>query len=91
MTDSHDYSLEITDNALQNLKKIGKPHAPRIVNKLKALAQMMPDVKHKALKGEWLGYYRCRIGDYRAIYSIDHAQKIVMVHFIGHRKEIYDG
>lgn len=35
-------------------------------------------------------YYRLRIGDYRAIYEVNHAERKILVQFIGHRKNIYD-
>ena len=35
-------------------------------------------------------YYRLRIGDYRAIYTIDNREQRVIVLFIGHRSEVYD-
>ena len=35
-------------------------------------------------------FWRLRIGDYRAIYEIDHRSKRVVLLFIGHRKDVYD-
>ncbi len=35
-------------------------------------------------------YWRLRIGDYRAIYEIDHETRGVIVLFLGHRKDMYD-
>jgi mRNA interferase RelE/StbE len=35
-------------------------------------------------------FWRLRIGDYRAIYEIDHLKKRVIVLFIGHRRDVYD-
>jgi mRNA interferase RelE/StbE len=35
-------------------------------------------------------FWRLRIGDYRAIYEIDHETERVVVLFIGHRKDVYD-
>ena len=43
-----------------------------------------------ALKGEWKGLYRYRIGDYRAIYRLDKEEKVLIVERLGHRREIYD-
>ncbi|MEA2054933.1 MAG: type II toxin-antitoxin system RelE/ParE family toxin [Candidatus Thermoplasmatota archaeon] len=44
-------------------------------------------------KGEKLKYsdfWRLRIGDYRAVYEIDHNNNRVIILFIGHRREVYD-
>ena len=35
-------------------------------------------------------YWRMRIGDYRAIYEIDHGTERVLILFSGHRKDVYD-
>ncbi|WP_448270151.1 type II toxin-antitoxin system RelE family toxin [Nostoc sp. DSM 114159] len=43
----------------------------------------------KALKGDYTGYYRYRIGDYRVIYSIDDELVQVLVVAITHRSEVY--
>ena len=35
-------------------------------------------------------FWRLRIGDYRAIYEIDHDTERVLILFMGHRREVYD-
>lgn len=44
----------------------------------------------KLLKGELLGYYRYRVGDYRVIYEIDDDLKRVTIIFIAHRSKAYE-
>lgn len=44
----------------------------------------------KVLKGDYEGYYRYRIGDYRVIYSVDDEMALVYVVAIAHRSEAYD-
>jgi mRNA interferase RelE/StbE len=44
----------------------------------------------KALKGDYAGYYRYRIGEYRVIYSIDDKRVQVFVVAIAHRSEAYE-
>jgi mRNA interferase RelE/StbE len=44
----------------------------------------------KALKGDYSGYYRYRIGDYRIIYSVDDELVRVFVVAIAHRSEAYE-
>jgi mRNA interferase RelE/StbE len=33
--------------------------------------------------------YRIRVGDYRVLYSVDSTQKVVTIHAVGHRREVY--
>lgn len=84
------YILQITPDAKADLRKIDRKNAERIVKKLRWLAANAEDVNHTALTGQWTGYYRYRIGDYRAIYELDAEGHILLVAIIGHRREVYD-
>jgi mRNA interferase RelE/StbE len=44
----------------------------------------------KALRGEFAGYLRFRIGDYRVVYRIDEAHRQVVVMDIAHRRDVYE-
>jgi mRNA interferase RelE/StbE len=44
----------------------------------------------KPLKGDFAGYYRYRIGDYRVIYLVDDETNQVLVNTIAHRREVYE-
>ncbi|MDP1728368.1 MAG: type II toxin-antitoxin system RelE/ParE family toxin [Bacteroidota bacterium] len=44
----------------------------------------------KKLKGKYSDLWRIRIGNYRVIYVIDDAIRIVDVQEVGDRKDIYD-
>jgi len=41
------------------------------------------------LRGKLAGLTEIREGDYRILYEIIHAEKILIIHFIGHRREVY--
>lgn len=50
-------------------------------------------LKYNPEKGKKLKYsdfWRIRIGEYRAIYEINHKDKQVIILYIGHRKNVYD-
>jgi mRNA interferase RelE/StbE len=44
----------------------------------------------KRLKGEWSGYLRYRVGDWRVIYRVDDETHQVNVIVIAHRSEVYE-
>lgn len=53
----------------------------------KKLRKLTDPLRHIAsYHGE---YYKVRLGSYRALVSLSHAEQIVTVHVIGHRKNIY--
>ena len=82
------YTLNISRHARDTLKHLDKPTASRIVKKLVWLAENATSVAHGALTGQWSGYYRIRIGNYRVLYLIDQEARVIDVAFIGHRKDI---
>jgi addiction module RelE/StbE family toxin len=43
----------------------------------------------KPLERDLSGYYSFRTKRYRIIYKIDTAENIIEVHYVGHRKDIY--
>ena len=44
----------------------------------------------KRLKGEWSGYLRYRVGDWRVIFRVDDVASRVNVILIAHRREVYE-
>ncbi|WP_345961257.1 type II toxin-antitoxin system RelE family toxin [Pseudanabaena sp. Chao 1811] len=43
-----------------------------------------------SLSGNLSSFFKLRVGDYRVIYAIAQSQKSLIIHQIGHRREIYD-
>jgi len=60
----------------------------RCLQQLEQTPRSHPNIT--ALKGDFAGYYRYRIGDYRIIYSVDDRSVQVLVVAIAHRSEVYD-
>jgi mRNA interferase RelE/StbE len=84
------YTLELIDDAQEDLDRLDKAVAARIVERLQWLAANAENLSHVALKGKWSGLFRLRIGDYRAIYDLDHGNRLVIVVVIGHRRDVYE-
>ncbi len=87
-----DITVIYSDDALRQLKKLSATLSKRIVLKIANNAvQTDPLGRAKALQGKLSGKYRYRIGDYRAIFTIDDKGNITVltVLTIKHRKDIY--
>lgn len=69
------------------LKRSDEATAKRIKERLRELEEE-PKVKGERLKHS--SFYKLRIGDYRAIYSVEEEARRVIVLFIGHRRAVYD-
>jgi mRNA interferase RelE/StbE len=84
------YSIEYESEALADLEKLPPDIRKRIVNKIEWLAQNFEQIIPQSLTGDWAGFYKLRVGNYRIIYQIDLSEKIIMIDVVGHRREIYD-
>jgi mRNA interferase RelE/StbE len=83
------YQVRLEKRATKTLKKISEPVKTRIVNALEEMTQDPFSGDIKALQGEWKGFYRRRVGDFRIVYSVDSEVKIVSVESIVDRKDAY--
>ena len=83
------YQVIILPKAFEDLSKIDNTVAKRITDKLTWLSENIENMTPLSLKGDFSGLYKLKVGDWRIIYDIDHKKKVITVHKIGHRKEIY--
>jgi len=83
------YSVRILKAATIELKQLDKPVGLRIVKRINWLAENCDAINHQSLKGDLAGLYKLREGDYRIIYQVLRKEKVVLIHSIGHRREIY--
>ena len=84
------YSTSFTPESLVDLAKLDPSNKLRIARKIKWLQENFEQITPMSLTGNLIGYFKLRIGDYRVIYSIDYSSKILIIHQVGHRREIYD-
>jgi len=83
------YEVAFTSTAAKELKKLSSQMVARILPRLEDLASNPRPPGCKKLQGgdrEW----RIRVGDYRAVYTIDDAKLLVEVTRIRHRREVYE-
>ncbi|MCL4265218.1 MAG: type II toxin-antitoxin system RelE/ParE family toxin [Anaerolineae bacterium] len=83
------FEIRLLDTAVQDLAKLDQAVARRIVSRLRWLGENMRQVRREPLTGNLTGFYKFRVGDYRIIYQILEAEQVIMVHQIGHRREVY--
>ena len=84
------YSLEFTETAARDLSRLDARVAQQVRTALDRMADNVEAVRHQALTGpRRRGRFRLRMGDYRAIYEIDRANRRVTVHRVQHRSDAY--
>ncbi|MGK7946672.1 MAG: type II toxin-antitoxin system RelE/ParE family toxin [Microcystaceae cyanobacterium] len=84
------YQLEIKPDVLKDLKKISPNLQSRILEKMRWLANNFENLTPTPLTANLKGFFKLRVGDYRIIYTFDDTLKLITVHQIGHRRDIYN-
>jgi mRNA interferase RelE/StbE len=85
------WTIDYTRSAKNQLKKLDKPVAQRILDFLdnRVAKQQDPRTIGKALTGPLGTLWRYRIGDYRILCEIQHSAVRILVVRIGRRGEVY--
>lgn len=84
------FRVEFTPAAEKGLGKLDRHIAQRILKKMRWLAENAGQVHHEQLTAQFAGMYKLRVGEYRVVYTIEGEQQDrIVIHLIGHRREIY--
>ena len=86
------FSIAETNSFLKIKEKIDKKLYEKIVSVVYPQLRKNPffGTNIKKLKGEFEGYYRYRIGNYRLFYLIENEKVVVVVVDLKHRQNAYD-
>lgn len=79
--------IEWTEGAIEDLEKLDKPIAQRILGRLAWFSENFQRIVPEPLTGGFKGTFKLRIGNWRAVYTME--GKTIVIQFIGHRREIY--
>jgi mRNA interferase RelE/StbE len=83
------YQIRILGEASRELARLDKPVGRRIAERVNWLAANLDSMRPEALTGDLVGLYKLRVGDYRVIYEVIRNEKTIVIHAVGHRREIY--
>jgi mRNA interferase RelE/StbE len=83
------YSVDVKPPARKELEALPNAVLARVVQKIGSLADVPRPAGCKKLKG-YKDHWRVRAGDWRVVYIIDDAVKLVSVTRIAHRSEVYE-
>jgi mRNA interferase RelE/StbE len=83
------YSVKFTSTAVDDLERLTKPIAQRILTKIRWLADNFEQLPPEPLTGSWKGVYKLRVGDYRVLYTFKTAESTITVRFVRHRRDVY--
>jgi mRNA interferase RelE/StbE len=85
------WTIEYTDTARRQLRKLDKQSARRILDYMDQRVAPVEDARSlgKALRGPLGEFWRYRVGEYRIICELLDQQLRVLVVRVGGRKDIY--
>ncbi len=86
------YTVEFTQRALKDLKKLDRSTASLILGWIRKNLEGCenPRVHGKGLSANRSGQWRYRVGDYRLIAEIEDNKIRILILNIGHRRDIYN-
>lgn len=82
------YTIKYRPSAAKAIRKLDRPVARRLLERIEALAEDPMPAGCVQLRGDG-GEFRVRVGDYWAIYEVHSEEIVVLVLRVGHRREIY--
>ncbi|NWF76321.1 MAG: type II toxin-antitoxin system RelE/ParE family toxin [Nitrospirae bacterium] len=83
------YKVEFTTQAEEDISRLDKTIAQNIANKIDWLSQNIENINPAPLRGKFKDKYKLRVGDWRVIYSIEHASHIITIYAVRRRSEVY--
>ena len=85
------YHVRILDTAPRELEKLDKQIGRRVVSRIRWLAANLESVRQEPLTGNLAGLHKLRVGDYRVLNEILCDEQAIVIHVVGHRREVYKG
>lgn len=82
------YSINFKPSVEKDLRRLPKALVARVMKRIEGLASE-PFPRRAVRLSATERLYRIRVGDYRIVYEVDVQARLVTVHYIRHRREVY--
>lgn len=83
------FQIAYAPSVVADLNKIEPGTAQRLLDKTKWLASNVGNLRHEPVAPDFSGLSKYAVGDWRILYSIDKDERLVAVHWIAHRRDLY--
>jgi len=82
------YRVAYRPTVLDDLAKIEKAMAQRLLEKTKWLSSNAENLRHEPISPDLPGLSKYAVGEWRIFYSIDREEHLVDVHLIANQKDL---
>ena len=86
---SSTWSVEFEKEAIRDLERLDSLVREDVLEKIEWLKNHFEVMTPHPLGAVWHGFYKIRIGDYRAIYDITWSKQLLTIVIIDHRSRVY--
>ncbi|MDE3018476.1 MAG: type II toxin-antitoxin system RelE/ParE family toxin [Nitrospirota bacterium] len=83
------FQLTYRPEVTADLASIDATTAQRLLDKTKWLASNVGNLRHEPLTADLPDLSKYAVGDWRILYSINRDERLVSIHWIAHRRDLY--
>ena len=83
------WKIILTSKAQKQINGLDKQDQSRIKKAILEKLMVNPDYFLEPLTGDFTGFFKFRVGDYRLICSKENEKLTIIIVEMGHRKEVY--
>ncbi len=83
------YDAEFLDQAKRDLRHLDTAVVRRVRKRLRWLCSNLDSTTPEALTGKFAGLFKLRAEDYRVLYEIIPSERKIIIHSVGHRRDVY--
>lgn len=83
------WQVEFDAQAEDDLAELDRQLRTRVLEKIQWFAYHLESLSRTRLHGEWGGFAKLRVGDWRVIYTLDFSHRIMKVEYIDRRDKVY--
>ena len=84
------FEVRLQPEALDQFRALDAEVRRRVREKMTWLAENAGEIRHLPLQRDLAGLHKRRIGSYRILYGLVVERRIVVIHAIGHRRDVYE-
>ena len=83
------YQIEFVPQAVEDLNRLDKVITQRLLRRIKWLSENFDSITPEVLSGDLKGLFKLRVGSFRVLYTANVQDKLITIHLVGHRRDIY--